>query len=135
MQTDEVHAQTVVVQTCVRTGGGDAILEGALGLPDGTWFFGYDVAEQKMMAIWQPSSPPPSSLEMTKVVVRVWNLESSIISSDMRSGRVHPVVEKSWDLTEDTSMEERVSLRLDKYLIFEVEGSGPAVGQTVSNVF
>lgn len=106
------------------------MLEGALGLPGGTWFFGYHADEKTISASWAGSSLNMFE-ESSEVTLRVWSLGSTIRSPDRQSRKVLCIVEKQINLY-NPSIQEKIEASLDKYLVFEVEGTGPAVGESVS---
>jgi hypothetical protein len=98
----------------------------------GTWYFGYDDLKQELLAIWQGvSSTAHVSPENSRILLRVWSSGSTTVSPDLQSGNHGAIVEESINLIENPSMQKSIDIALDKYLVFAVQGSGPAVGETV----
>lgn len=125
--------QPSVAQTSIRTAGEGVLLEGALGLPGGMWFFEYNRLTEMILAAWRPFGPLPETPELNKVEIKVWTLDASIVSPGMRSKNIKPLMEKTLDLGEQyVTHKHAADVQLGLYLVFAVEGSGPAVGEDVS---
>jgi len=112
----------------------DDLVHGLLTISGGTWYFGYDAASEEILITWVPSEATSLPLDSAaaRVLVRVWNIDIAKLRSDMDAGGSQPVLEKEIDLSKLSDMgifREKMSLKLDQYLVFRFEGTGPALGE------